>query len=187
MLPFRASVRSNVIRKSPFFFLLFQLLIIDNHGSHFSVDVLDKAKDNNVTILCLPSHTTHLAQPLDVAVFSAMKGAYNKVCAASRLLKADHRLRVSDFSKFFKEVFLASMTPSNIVAGFCKTGIWPFNKMAITASSMAPAAVYAQHCDGNGSSDSSSSDAEKEEVVDDDGKLSASEWTEGEHTLNQKR
>ena len=50
-----------------------RILFIDGHGSHISVRIIDFAGANNVILFCLPPHTTHLLQPLDVAVFSPLK------------------------------------------------------------------------------------------------------------------
>ena len=46
------------------------LLIEDGHASHTSIEVIELARDNDI---CLPSHTTHLLQPLDVGVFKSLK------------------------------------------------------------------------------------------------------------------
>ncbi|CAF3672043.1 unnamed protein product [Rotaria sordida] len=45
------------------------LLILDGYKSHFMVETLELAVKNEVIILCLPPHATHLLQPLD-CVFS---------------------------------------------------------------------------------------------------------------------
>ncbi|KAJ8959213.1 hypothetical protein NQ318_022475 [Aromia moschata] len=45
------------------------LLILDGHLSHTkNLDVILKARENFVTLLCLPPYTTHKLQPLDVGV-----------------------------------------------------------------------------------------------------------------------
>ncbi|KAJ8962892.1 hypothetical protein NQ318_001302 [Aromia moschata] len=45
------------------------LLILDGHLSHTkNIDVILKARENFVTLLCLPPYTTHKLQPLDVGV-----------------------------------------------------------------------------------------------------------------------
>jgi hypothetical protein len=45
------------------------LLFLDGHQCHFTVKVIEAAKQNNVIILCLPPHTTHVFQPLDLVTF----------------------------------------------------------------------------------------------------------------------
>ena len=57
------------------------LIIEDGHSSHISTQVIEEACKNDVYLLCLPAHTTHIMQPLDVAVFKSLKGNY-KACKA---------------------------------------------------------------------------------------------------------
>ncbi|KAF8789388.1 hypothetical protein HNY73_007328 [Argiope bruennichi] len=49
------------------------LLIYDGHESHMTYGTVKKATDNNIIILCLPPHTSHALQPLDIRVFSPLK------------------------------------------------------------------------------------------------------------------
>ena len=49
------------------------ILTQDGHASHMSIPLIEVARANNVHILCLPVHTTHLLQPLDVGVFKSFK------------------------------------------------------------------------------------------------------------------
>jgi hypothetical protein len=44
------------------------LLIMDNHDSHISIPVVEKAIAENIVLLGLPGHSTHILQPLDVNV-----------------------------------------------------------------------------------------------------------------------
>ena len=39
------------------------LLVQDGHSSHMSIEAIEYAKNNQIYILCLPSHTTHILQP----------------------------------------------------------------------------------------------------------------------------
>lgn len=55
-----------------------RLLLLDGHNSHLSLDVVQYAMDNNIHLLCLPAHTTHLLQPLDVGVFRPLQNEYGK-------------------------------------------------------------------------------------------------------------
>lgn len=44
-------------------------LVLDGHQSHFSIKLIESAKENQVIILCLPPHCTHTLQPLDLVTF----------------------------------------------------------------------------------------------------------------------
>ena len=49
------------------------LLVLDGHGSHITIEVIEFAQSNNIHLLCLPSHTSHILQPLDIGVFKSFK------------------------------------------------------------------------------------------------------------------
>ncbi|CAD6233971.1 GSCOCG00012344001-RA-CDS, partial [Cotesia congregata] len=42
-----------------------------------NIQVIDYARKNHVIILCLPPHTTHRLQPLDVAVMKPLSNYYS--------------------------------------------------------------------------------------------------------------
>lgn len=46
-----------------------RVLVFDGHASHLSLALIQMARANNVVLLRLPAHMTHLLQPLDRAVF----------------------------------------------------------------------------------------------------------------------
>ncbi len=52
------------------------LLIYDGHGSHNSAELIRLARANNIILFCLPPHTTHKLQPLDVGVFGPFQNAW---------------------------------------------------------------------------------------------------------------
>ena len=47
-----------------------RLLLMDGHGSHLSRGYWQHAIDRKIFLVCLPPHTSHLLQPLDVGVFA---------------------------------------------------------------------------------------------------------------------
>ena len=56
-----------------------KLLIMDGHGSHLNIDIINLCRENNIHLYCLPPHTTHIFQPLDVAIFRPVKAHFNKI------------------------------------------------------------------------------------------------------------
>ncbi|KER00491.1 hypothetical protein AUEXF2481DRAFT_34698 [Aureobasidium subglaciale EXF-2481] len=47
-----------------------RLLILDGHGSHTAIDFLWFCKQNQIYLLFLPAHASHVLQPLDLALAS---------------------------------------------------------------------------------------------------------------------
>jgi hypothetical protein len=54
------------------------LLLLDGHTSHYNTSMVKMAAKEKVIIFCLPLHTTHIAQPLDVSGFSALKTVWHQ-------------------------------------------------------------------------------------------------------------
>jgi hypothetical protein len=81
--------------------------------------------DNNIILMILPPHSSHLTQPLDVGVFGALK----KVMAATLepLLRTGvSRIQKVEWLSAFVEAHDAVFKPRNIFSGFRGTGIFPF-------------------------------------------------------------
>ena len=49
------------------------LLLLDGHSSHYNLEAITLARENDVIIFTLVPHTTHEMQPLDTAVFGPLK------------------------------------------------------------------------------------------------------------------
>ncbi|CAH2109224.1 unnamed protein product [Euphydryas editha] len=53
------------------------LLIYDGHSTHVGLNIIAEARKENVTILKLPPHSSHVLQPLDIAVMKSFKDRWN--------------------------------------------------------------------------------------------------------------
>jgi hypothetical protein len=54
------------------------LLILDGHYSHVTLDVMHEAQAVELDLITLPSHTSHVLQPLDVSVFKPFKTLFRE-------------------------------------------------------------------------------------------------------------
>jgi hypothetical protein len=101
------------------------LLILDGHSSHTSSpDALTILNENRILTVCLPSHSTSILQPLDVAIFHPLKLAYTNSLEAH---KKQHGLlmKIDDFPSLLKDPWYKSHTIDNIRSGFETTRIFP--------------------------------------------------------------
>lgn len=104
------------------------LLILDGHLSHTkNLSVIEKARSNFVTILCLPPHTTHRLQPLDLS-FMYPFGHYHDDELEKWLTNHPGRVvTVFQISRILSESYIKASTPANAISGFRKAGIVPYN------------------------------------------------------------
>lgn len=54
----------------------YRLLIVDGHSSHATPEFDQYCTEHKIVTLCMPAHSSHLLQPLDVGCFSLLKHAY---------------------------------------------------------------------------------------------------------------
>ncbi len=103
------------------------LLIYDNHESHVTLPVINKAREHGVEILTLPPHCSNKMQPLDITVYKSLKTFYNRAADTWLLSNPGRTITIYEVSKLFGEAFLLSFTPANIISGFRSSGIFPYN------------------------------------------------------------
>ena len=102
-----------------------RLLIIDGHESHNSLEFQQYCKDNKIITLCMPPHSSHLLQPLDVGCFAPLKKAYGRQVEELMRNHITHITKL-EFLPCFKRAFDAAITSSNIQGGFRGAGLVPF-------------------------------------------------------------
>lgn len=110
-------------------------IIGDNLSSHINIEVLRLCKENNIKLIALPPNTTHLLQPLDVAYFRPMKGAWRKVLKEWKETAAESRctsVPKDQFPTLLKKLWDNLHTgPDNLIAGFRKSGIYPTDRQPV--------------------------------------------------------
>ncbi|XP_031359418.1 uncharacterized protein LOC116182980 [Photinus pyralis] len=109
------------------------LLILDGHTSHTkNLSVIMKARENNVIVLSLPSHTTHKLQPLDVAVFKSINSFYDQAVSTWLTQHPGRIVTEREIPELFNQAYGKGGTIRNAVFGFKKCGIFPFNPDVFT-------------------------------------------------------
>ena len=99
------------------------ILFLDGHHSHVTLEFLDKAEAMGVFIHFFPSHTTHLLQPLDVAVFGPFKVKLGHLIENILQERAPNGvITKDDFPVPFAHAFVQAFGYTNIVNGFYTTG-----------------------------------------------------------------
>ena len=110
-----------------------KLLILDGHGLHLKIDIINLCRENSIHLYCLPPHTTHFFQPLDVVIFQPVKVHFNKITHLKlATLGTSNPISCckTNFTRIFKEPW-ESITIALIKKWFQKHGILPLDRDAI--------------------------------------------------------
>jgi hypothetical protein len=102
-----------------------RLLILDGHESHQSLEFQELCRENNIFTLCMPPHSSHLLQPLDVGCFAPLKRAYSR--EVEDLIRHHiNYITKLEFLPAFKIAFTRAFTTANICSAFQGAGLIPF-------------------------------------------------------------
>ena len=104
----------------------YRLLILDGHGSHITPEFDKFCKKNFILTECMPPHSSHLHQPLDVGCFSVLKRSYGDLVKAKTALGLYH-IDKSIFLELIPDARKKTFNTKNIKSGFAATGLIPFN------------------------------------------------------------
>ena len=94
------------------------LLLLDNHATHISISIIDKAKANGVVLLTFPPHTSHKLQPLDRTVYGPLKTYFNVAMNDYQLSHPGKTVTIYEIAECLGKAYPRAFTPENICSGF---------------------------------------------------------------------
>lgn len=103
-----------------------RLLILDGHGSHVAPEFDRYCLDNNIIVLCMPAHSSHLLQPLDVGCFAVLKKAYGALVEQKIGLGVNHIDKI-EFLELYQQARAQTFSTKIVANSFAATGIVPFD------------------------------------------------------------
>lgn len=117
------------------------LLLIDGHSSHYEPETIRLAAKEGIIILCLPPHTTHVSQPLDISFFRPLKVYWSEGCHKYMQNNPGRTVTKYQFSALFSVAWYKAIKAENLVSGFRKAGIYPYNANAIRIPDLPPSSA----------------------------------------------
>ena len=88
------------------------------------------AAGDGIIVLALPPHLTHYLQPLDLSIFDPLKLYWLQVCHTYIQKDPGRVVTKYQFCSLFSE--MQAVRPQNVISGFCKAGIFPFDRHVVS-------------------------------------------------------
>jgi hypothetical protein len=104
----------------------YRMLILDGHGSHLTAEFDRICTENKIIPICMPPHSSHLLQPLDVSCFAVLKRQYGQLVEQRMRLGFNHIDKI-DFLTAFPEARLMAYKAETIRNGFAAAGLVPLD------------------------------------------------------------
>ena len=105
---------------------VYRLLILDGHGSHTTPEFDLFCTEHKIITLCMPAHSSHLLQPLDVSCFATLKRVYGRQIQHLMRNGVNH-IDKADFLTAYNIARTEAITPAIIRSGFKATGLVPLD------------------------------------------------------------
>ena len=109
---------------------IYRLLIINGHKSHVSLQFIKYCKAYKIVPLCLPPHSTHILQPLDVSIFGPLARAYKKQLYNTALYGA-LAITKQEFLEIYQAAYSEAISSTNIASTWRATGLIPYNPFTV--------------------------------------------------------
>jgi hypothetical protein len=93
------------------------LLILDGHANHVTLEAIEHAQEFGLDMITLPSHTSHVLQPLYVFCFQPFKTTFKKFKDAT-LFKSNHIEPYKIMVKWVNQAIDQCFANKNIKVGF---------------------------------------------------------------------
>jgi hypothetical protein len=103
---------------------------LDSHESHLNQDFKDYCLEHKVLTLCMPPHSSHILQPLDVVCFSPLKRKYSQHVRDLARRRVFH-INKEGFLPAFKDAFFDVFTEANCRKAFEASGLVPINAQVV--------------------------------------------------------
>ena len=117
------------------------ILLVDGHSTHIDIEISKFCDKNGVLLYCLPAHSSHITQPLDVGFYGPLKQAWKKAAVKYSSNNIGKSVTKQTFSRVFKGAWENTVKASTINS-FRTAGIFPVDFSAIRQEKLAPATVY---------------------------------------------
>ncbi|GAB0086561.1 uncharacterized protein DMENIID0001_006470 [Sergentomyia squamirostris] len=104
------------------------IVFLDGHRSHTSLSLSKFCAENGLILVALFPNSTHITQPLDVAVFAPIKRRWKRVKRDWHKKERGYEICKFDVPEALADVIAGLDMKTNTISGFKRTGVYPFDE-----------------------------------------------------------
>ena len=105
---------------------VYRLLVLDGHGSHLTPKFDEICVQNKIIPICMPPHSSHLLQPLDIGCFAVVKRSYGRLVEMQMRTRINH-IDKHDFLEAYPSARIEAFKSETIKNSFSAAGLIPFS------------------------------------------------------------
>ncbi len=109
---------------------VYRLLVLDGHGSHLTPRFDLFCTEHKIIPICMPPHSSHFLQPLDVSCFSVLKRSYGRQVEQLMRRGIDF-IDKPDFLISYQKARTETYLSDTIRNGFKATGLVPYDPIQV--------------------------------------------------------
>ncbi|XP_005108581.1 uncharacterized protein LOC101858516 [Aplysia californica] len=118
------------------------VLFADGHSTHLTLEIHEICRSHGIILYQLPSHSSHIVQPLDLTSFKNLKRAWYEEVMKYQEDNSD-TLSKQHFAKVFKRAWERRGHDGDVlVSGFRASGICPWNPDRFDRTKLAPHRLF---------------------------------------------
>ena len=118
------------------------VLLVNGHSTHIDIEISKLCKEKGILLYCLPPHSSHITQPLDVGFYGPLKQAWKKAVTNYAVDHVGKSVTKQTFAQIFKEAWENTVKVSTIINSFRAAGIYPISFTAILREKVIPSTMY---------------------------------------------
>ncbi|RJE17767.1 Pogo transposable element, partial [Aspergillus sclerotialis] len=104
----------------------YRLLVLDGHGSHLTPQFDRTCSQNDIIPICMPPHSSHLLQPLDIGCFAVLKRSYGRLVETKMRVGINHIDKL-EFLEAYPHARADAFKPETIRNSFAIAGLVPYD------------------------------------------------------------
>ena len=101
-------------------------LILDRHNSHMTLEVVKISMEAGLDIVSLPSYTSHVLQPLDIAYYVPFKTTFRKYRDLWSMRNTNGTVRKQKLCEWTSKALKVAITPQDVKVDFPRLAFGPW-------------------------------------------------------------